>query len=567
MKPLPLNLSSFRKVHEDKDSSVLENNAGHKIKIAHKALPRSHRTLLKNLPLYPAEAQEEQNEEKLMATGGEINPKLEQSKKIPPQDKMIGALRKKARYAEGTPDAPVSQEDNSPLQIEQVPEEKPLEVEQIPETPGRAIASDDGNQTEEEMQNPQHTREDSTNPPAISEGNTSPNLYHGYQEQLSGLKENAQAQGALGQEQSKLYGDLSNTYSQMASDAQHHLGQIQNEWNALSQEVQSGRISPDNYWNNHSKIATGLGLILAGFNPTNQPNAALNFLKSNIERDTQAQEAEMGKKSNLLSHYAQMFHDVQDATQFINGAKAQSVAAQLNAAAAKSQNPLQQAQYKQLAGQLEMNYAPQAMGLAIKQSAYNALGSGHSGANVTTALRLAGMNDIANDFESRDVPGIGMAQVKVPEAARDKLIAHQTLDTMARDMYNWASQHSGELRGLNESDINEGKTKAAALQQYYRAAINGGVFKKGEQEFIDGIVDSDPTKFFNGIRVLPKLKAVLDSNHAAFNVLKKGYGLPAQESQEPVSMSPMDQKMLSLARQNPNHPKAKAIFQKLGVSQ
>lgn len=138
--------------------------------------------------------------------------------------------------------------------------------------------------------------------------------------------------------------------------------------------------------------------------------------------------------------------------------------------------------------------------------------------------------EMAKEMESRYVPGVGMASVPVPQEVRGQLVAKQQFGQAVNDLRDWAMKHSGSM---SPSAIAEGQTKAANVQNLYRQGINGGVFKQGEQSFINGIIDSDPSKFFNSIRVLPKLNEAARENENSMGVLKKGYGLqnsPAQQA-------------------------------------
>ena len=166
----------------------------------------------------------------------------------------------------------------------------------------------------------------------------------------------------------------------------------------------------------------------------------------------------------------------------------------------------------------------------------------------------------AKEMESRRVPGYGIGTIPVPNEVRGTLVAKDQLGQMSKRFYDWAAKHSGSI---SPTDIAQGKTMAAELQSAYRNSINGGVFKKGEQEFIDQIVDSDPTKFFNKIRVLPKLKEVINSNDMQASILAKGYGLKVPDPI--VHLPPEQQKLAQWARQNPGDQRSSMILQKLNL--
>lgn len=570
-------MSAFRKIAQDKHTSTLENSAGHQITIAHKALPRDQRSVLNALPLYAADKADP--EQQSLDKGGDVkgNPKLEESKKVPDlkfgskkspskQNKQLSeAMQNKAprkNYADGdavtqgpsslpyvNPQGEIMSQDNqddSPFTMGGVsPSIAPTsglpdtqEAVNIPQNPAEAPIQANAMQSPPVTPPPdsQSDRSVSSVPPPTKEtpppdtvnggGSQTPSFTAGYNQALSGGRELNDAQANLAAEEGRHYqhqiaaqDDLLKTYTDKAN-------WIDSQRAALSQEIQDGHISPDHYWENHSKIAAGLGIILAGFNPTNSPNAAVDFLKNNIERDTQAQIAEMGKKTSLLGHYSKMFGDTQDGIKFVNAIKADQLANQLKSAAAQqaASNPMRAGLFNKYAGDLQMNAAKELPGIAMKQAGMEAIQKGHDPNAVADAYRIMGNEGMANSIQSKYVPSVGgTADSPVPPEIRDKITAQQQLHNAAVDLYDWSSKHPGELRGINETDVNTGKAKAANVANLYRAGIHGGVWKPGEQGFIEQSVDPDPTKFLNNIRVLPKLKEVIDSNKASYTTLLKNY--------------------------------------------
>ena len=78
MKPFHLDLSKFKKVASDANSTTLQNDQGHQLKVAHKALAPKMRMALEALtPLQADEVHHLNEDTKGMADGGEIEPKAE----------------------------------------------------------------------------------------------------------------------------------------------------------------------------------------------------------------------------------------------------------------------------------------------------------------------------------------------------------------------------------------------------------------------------------------------------------------------------------------------------------
>lgn len=368
-------------------------------------------------------------------------------------------------------------------------------------------------------------------------------LESGYQNKIAGINQEATAVGQLGQHQAELL-DKGVQAQQQAKDSYlETYRKLDEERQNLTHDIQNGFIDPDQYWKGrknpetgemeggHSKIAAGIGMILAGFNPSNSPNAAVNFLKYQMDNNLEAQRQNLAAKNNLLAHNLQQFGNLRDAMTATRLAQNEIVVNQLQSAAAKAQSPMAKAAAMKAIGQIQMESAPLFQQFALRRSMMNLASNGGSPQAVEHMLGYMRVvnPEMAKEMSSRYVPGVGLAATAVPDKVRGDIIAKQTLTSALQDLQQWAGKHSGSL---SPTAIIEGRTKAANVQNLYRDAINGGVYKEGEQKFLSGIVDSEPTKFFNNIRVIPKLNEVIRENQASLNILKKGYGLPVQ--QEPA---------------------------------
>lgn len=357
---------------------------------------------------------------------------------------------------------------------------------------------------------------------------------------LEGLDQQAAATAAMGNQQAGAYAQQVKALQSMQSHYQQEYDNATKESNQAIKDIQDQHIDYNRYLGNMStgsRIATGIGVLLGGAAQglNGGSNAALDFLKDNISRDVETQKAQLGQKQTLYSAYLNKFKNSHDATAMTQAIMGMQTIAQINQAASKAQGPLAIAAMNQAKGKIYTDVvAPATQKLAMNQVMLGANKSGNTD-QFMQVMRIMNPEQYKL-LEPLHVPGIGMATHPVPESARKELIAKQTLNDSATRLYDWASKHSGSV---SPTDINVGKTMAAELQSMYRDAINGGVFKEGEQRFIDRIISSDPTKFFNNIRVLPALKQVISSNNNQLGVLKKAYGLPGptQIQQTPYSSS------------------------------
>lgn len=364
----------------------------------------------------------------------------------------------------------------------------------------------------------------------------------GYQQKATGINQAAQAAGALGEQQAQVQQQQIDAQQAAQTAYKQHYDMLEAERQNHIQDIQKGYIDPEQYWTGvkdpitgkmvggHSKLLSAIGMIISGFGggmSGHGGNAALDVMKYQMNQNLEAQKANLGSKQNLLSANMRQFGNLKDATDMTRIMQSDIVVAELAQAAAKAQNPMAKAAAMQAIGQLKMETAPIMQQFAMRRAMISMASNGSTDPN-TIEHMLGYMRvvnpEMAKEMQTRYVPGMGLATTPVPQEVRSQLVGKQQFGAALEDLKKFAVQHSGSM---SPSAILEGQTKAANVQNMYREAMNGGVFKKGEQEFIGSIIDSDPTKFFNKIRVLPKLVEAGRENQMSLNILKKGYGLPA----------------------------------------
>lgn len=360
-------------------------------------------------------------------------------------------------------------------------------------------------------------------------------LQSGFTEQRQGIQQEATAEGAQGKQEAAVL-DTAQKQQQGQQDAyQSHFNQLSQEYGNFMHDVQNNHIDPQHYWNSKStasKISTGIGLILGGIGSglTGQSNAALDFLKNNIERDVEGQKANLGRQENLLSANMRQFGNLKDATDMTRIMQQGIVLNQLKQAAAANTDPLVQARAKEAEGVVQQHQATELQTFAQKRALMGMLqgSGGQSSAPGDNSqqigmLRMMGNEPMAKSLEERSVPGIGTAKVPVPEDARQKMIAMQNFHKQMGDLMDFASQHSGDL---SPSDRMTGRAKAQAVQNAYRTGQDMGVYKASEAPLLEGEIPNNPTAFLNSIRVQPAYKAALDNNKMKLGTMTQAYGLP-----------------------------------------
>lgn len=146
----------------------------------------------------------------------------------------------------------------------------------------------------------------------------------------------------------------------------------------------------------------------------------------------------------------------------------------------------------------------------------------------------------AKDNEDKHFPGLGQSSIPLTSGDREKIDAGMTFQDQLGRFTEWTKHHSGSL---SPAAIAEGSAMAKDLSGAYRQATNGGVYREGEQRFIGSVIDQDPTKFFNSIRVIPKLKAVQADSAAQLDhlVKSKGFSGYKPQVQAPAQQAPTPQ--------------------------
>jgi hypothetical protein len=348
----------------------------------------------------------------------------------------------------------------------------------------------------------------------------------GVGQQVKGQLQTAQALGALGAKQALIEEHAAAERGILSKHFEDSMNQLNTERMANMQDVQSGMVDPSKYWDNHSKVATGLGLIIAGFNPTNKPNAALEFLQNNIQRDTQAQMSNLGAKQDLLAHTVQQFGNVRAGAEFANILKTDQIAHQLQAAAAQSQNAQQAGAFNTLAGQLLQSSSQRMIPLAAMQGAMGAMRNGTDPSQILPQLRVAAP-EMAKTVEEHLFPsgtagGGGTTDRPVtPEAA--KQVASQSNVLMkTQALQNWIDNNT--IGGvLNPAHRGEGEALAAELAQFYRQGT-GASTSEAEQKTIQNFINPKPTGFLSAYMEDPKLHALAGSMHDSISAIKSQFG-------------------------------------------
>lgn len=371
-------------------------------------------------------------------------------------------------------------------------------------------------------------------------------LSQGYQNEMKGIQSERDAQMALGTKSASLLADQVSAQQTAQNAYKASYDKLEQERQAHMEDIKNDHIDPNKYWTgdkngngSHSKIMAGIGMILAGFDPVNRPNSAIEFLNKQMDMNLEAQKQNLNSDNNLLQANLHQFGNLKDATDMTRLMQADIVHNQLLGAAATASSPMAAAAAQKAAGQLQMQYAPLQQQMAMRQAM---MGLAKSGDPSNTAaqeqmIQYARMTnpDMAKEMESRLVPQVGMAKIPVPDNARQQIISGQKLQTAAQDLMQYSKTHTNIVPGTAEYTF--GTSKAMAFQQMVREGLLGTVFRESEKPLLEKFVKENPAGAMKALTTQPQLKAIMESNANSLNSIKSAYGLPT--SQTPMSAEPV----------------------------
>lgn len=615
-----MNPKHFTHVKSDKDKTVLKHKDGHEIVISHNAVSKEIRSVLqamsgKNPSKDPNGKLVIKDEQPQPIGKVDVRDDIYKSKKLPikkdeedPREKLAsgGAVKK---YAQGTPK--IRAEDNLPQsdipQQELTPFDQSLsdisnKFDSVPAAPiDSQYMSPMAAQSQIDTQQPQGLAD--RQPAAMpSEGMaptqpTVPPKDNGLPSNLSdvygkayeygdkaanltanALTEQAKAENkALEAKQNALI-DLDQKFNNVASKNEQ-------DFNAYKQALQDNQIDPDKYWTGwkdsrgnqhegHSRITAAIGMIMAGFNPTGNPNMAINMLNKDIDRSIDAQKSNLESSHNLYKANLDYYKNMREADLASRMQLNMATQNKIDRAAANAKTPLAAAALNNTKQQLVATYGQQ----KVKLDAYQTLHSlGREPiAPGQEAQRAHMLDEAVAKYQTIDpeyyksniapyyIPGEStLATRPVNEDTIKKVVAHRSLDSALKEAIDFTKNNSTILHNKLDPKYGESVTRARDLQAKVRESLLNTVYRDSEKGLLNDLVPEN----LGGIwktDTLSKLNNLVHSNSRDLNSLRSSVGLPTpQES----NLSPKEQSYVDWAKdpRNANNPLAKKTLQKYGI--
>lgn len=334
------------------------------------------------------------------------------------------------------------------------------------------------------------------------------------------------AEAQSGQEQQQAYQQQAQQSQQFMQDFTRKNDELSKERTAFVKDLQESHVDPSRYMhdmNAGAKISTAIGLLIGGLS-TAAENPAVKFLEQQMQRDIDAQKANLGKKENLLSANLRHFGNLKDATAMTQIMHNDYIKSLTNQAAAKAASPIALANAQKMNAQLDQQSAMLQAQLAMS-------GGGASGAQNDQTIqqqlairRAMGDHKGAEEMEGRYVPGMGMAAIKVPEKQREALIGMDKLDKGIADLQSFIKTNPLTIPGSQNSA--KAAIKARALQTQVREALLNTVYREGEQPLLDEFISASPTGITQILATPAKLQELSRLNQSAKSSLTSQYSIP-----------------------------------------
>jgi hypothetical protein len=360
---------------------------------------------------------------------------------------------------------------------------------------------------------------------------------------------------------------------------QQNIADLNKERQAHISDIQNGHIDPNLYWTgdkdgngSHSKVASAIGMILAGFNPTNRPNAAVDMLKYQMDKAIDAQKTNLNSNQNLLNANIQQYGNVRQGLEATRIMYADMATNQLKSAAMQAATPMAKAAALSASGQIEGEASQRAAQLGMMQTVMH-LGSGQSQAPGSVGHTLGYLDQAnpeqAKEYRSRyyaplDVPGgKSIADRPIAKEDRDFLTDSDKFETTAKHLQGIMARHQGlDPSKWSLADRTLAAQDSQMIQSLYRGSTLGTVYKAGEQPLLDKAIDGQPLDLIHYFTEPTKIQGLIDNNSRMRGVTLNNYGLrgPQTQQQNPNAQA----KAWLQDPKNANDPRRAAIAKKIG---
>lgn len=328
---------------------------------------------------------------------------------------------------------------------------------------------------------------------------------------------NAGARGemALNQENARMWGQHA-AFQKMAADevAESTRDRIA-KLDKLADDISKKEIDPQHYWStrdSHAKMRAGIGILLSGMSGA-QNNMAMDVINKNIDRDIDAQKANLGKKQTLLSDNLKILGE-KTAAESATRAQYEAVfQGQLAQTAAKMGSPMIQARAAQLIQESRAKQMALMQPVAQQEMARKML-SGQGGTSST-------VNDSPIDFQR--LTGLKLSGAINPKEEEDATKEANHLSEVRSMRKAWDTTFNEMNQKFLAGNLTPGQVDAAKwtlagkLQHASAGRFNLEDAKKQVEAMSPGMGDLGSTRAFRQ----EKSDALFDTMEAGTTTLDR----------------------------------------------
>lgn len=528
---MKMDFSKFKKISSDDKKTVMMHPRGHRIEIAHSGLSKEHVEGLKALKMsdggeatsshlhddYSSDMKRQQVQDRYIGHPAPMN--VQERKRLEHSvSERLGGRAVDLSMPTGMADGgEAGKELTLDLEGKNLPQAK-VPLYQQPEIEQAAPYADQfGYQPPGAPQATSEQPVTNVQLPASAPAKPSPfsnNMAQDMSQQVSniaqGQQQEAQAMAKYGQQEAVIARQHQNAEYEVAKHYERKSQEIDSERQAVYNDYKAGHLNPQHYMQSMSgfgKVMTGIGLLLGGISGgfTGGPNPVLEILHKNIDRDMDAQKAEMDKKQNLLSVLNQQFGNLKDATAMAKAMQADMYAAKIEEAGALAKSPIALARAKQAAAELRLKYEPQIQQMKINQ----ALLSGSESGAVTPEV-LVQRSPMVPDHQRPEMSK-QLGKLRSLEELRDNM----------KESFNQI--HSKTLNGaFSPNDVESAKQAfTGKLVQLSEGRYNYEAAQNLTNAMFPGKTDSSAT----ASNKLVRLNSLIDSMAAEPRSMLEGVGI------------------------------------------
>lgn len=305
------------------------------------------------------------------------------------------------------------------------------------------------------------------------------------------------------------------------------------DYKGIQDQILNKSVDPNRLWASKSsgqKAMAVIGLVLGGIGSgvTGGKNVAYEIFENSIQRDVDAQKAEIEKlkdvgsaKRNMYGLYMEKFKDDRQAEAATKLTMYEQMELKMKEAAALAKSPQILANAEKALGELQV--AKNAALLQFEQAAAAKVqqiqlrGGSQLPANVD-------IEQLTTDQRERYVPEFGLASTK--EGAKEMRDHKATSDTVSGILKELIDMTNSSGKSLNPKAKARAQTLAAVLKGKLRGPIVGpGAVSESEWKLLNSIV-ADPTEIFSMDSVSrSSLQAVNDTMKRNLSDIAKANGL------------------------------------------